>query len=176
MISRASTEHVHSQVLVSNMFDKVKLSFFLIPPRSNSKFAQTQSCGGEKKSPSFIHYCYYLFVYLQIFCSLKLCCVISAGTWLLYLPCTWSIALAAEPGCLPDLSMLALFGTGALLMRGAGCTINDMWDKDFDKQVFKTNMQKWASWKSKQACNIKHNRIHFNRRNSCIQNQQYTSL
>ncbi|XP_037536834.1 4-hydroxybenzoate polyprenyltransferase, mitochondrial [Nematolebias whitei] len=60
------------------------------------------------------------------------------GTWLLYLPCTWSIALAAEPGCLPDLGLLALFGTGALLMRGAGCTINDMWDKNFDKQVSRT--------------------------------------
>ncbi|XP_037114649.1 4-hydroxybenzoate polyprenyltransferase, mitochondrial [Syngnathus acus] len=60
------------------------------------------------------------------------------GTWLLYLPCTWSIALAAEPGCLPDLGMLALFGTGALLMRGAGCTVNDMWDKDFDKKVART--------------------------------------
>ncbi|XP_068088822.1 4-hydroxybenzoate polyprenyltransferase, mitochondrial [Hyperolius riggenbachi] len=60
------------------------------------------------------------------------------GTWLLYLPCTWSIALAADPGSLPDLSMLALFGTGAILMRGAGCTINDMWDKDFDKKVERT--------------------------------------
>ncbi|XP_072254422.1 4-hydroxybenzoate polyprenyltransferase, mitochondrial isoform X2 [Pyxicephalus adspersus] len=60
------------------------------------------------------------------------------GTWLLYLPCTWSIALAAEPGSLPDLSMLALFGTGAILMRGAGCTINDMWDKDFDRKVERT--------------------------------------
>ncbi|XP_066430491.1 LOW QUALITY PROTEIN: 4-hydroxybenzoate polyprenyltransferase, mitochondrial [Eleutherodactylus coqui] len=60
------------------------------------------------------------------------------GTWLLYLPCTWSIALAAQPGCLPDFSMLALFGTGAVLMRGAGCTINDMWDKDFDKKVART--------------------------------------
>ncbi|XP_067846135.1 4-hydroxybenzoate polyprenyltransferase, mitochondrial isoform X1 [Heptranchias perlo] len=60
------------------------------------------------------------------------------GTWLLYLPCTWSIGLAAEPGCLPDLSMLALFGTGAILMRGAGCTINDMWDKDIDSKVART--------------------------------------
>ncbi|OCU00117.1 4-hydroxybenzoate polyprenyltransferase, mitochondrial [Xenopus laevis] len=60
------------------------------------------------------------------------------GTWLLYLPCTWSISLAAEPGSLPDLNMLALFGTGAVLMRGAGCTINDMWDKDFDKKVQRT--------------------------------------
>ncbi|XP_072243600.1 4-hydroxybenzoate polyprenyltransferase, mitochondrial [Leuresthes tenuis] len=67
------------------------------------------------------------------------------GTWLLYLPCTWSIALAAEPGYLPDLGMLALFGTGALLMRGAGCTINDMWDKDFDKQVARTASRPIAS-------------------------------
>ncbi|RLW00877.1 hypothetical protein DV515_00008533 [Chloebia gouldiae] len=49
-----------------------------------------------------------------------------AGTWLLYLPCTWSIGLAAAPGCLPDWRMLSLFGVGAVLMRGAGCTINDM--------------------------------------------------
>ena len=34
------------------------------------------------------------------------------GTWLLYLPCTWSIAMAANAGSLPDLGMLALFGTG----------------------------------------------------------------
>ncbi|XP_041856347.1 4-hydroxybenzoate polyprenyltransferase, mitochondrial [Melanotaenia boesemani] len=67
------------------------------------------------------------------------------GTWLLYLPCTWSIALASEPGCLPDLGMLTLFGTGALLMRGAGCTINDMWDKDFDKQVARTASRPIAS-------------------------------
>lgn len=57
------------------------------------------------------------------------------GTWLLYLPCTWSIGLAADPGCFPDWYMLSLFGTGAILMRGAGCTINDMWDRDFDKKV-----------------------------------------
>ncbi|TKC40157.1 hypothetical protein EI555_008372, partial [Monodon monoceros] len=56
------------------------------------------------------------------------------GTWLLYLPCTWSIGLAAEPGCFPDWYMLSLFGTGALLMPGAGCTINDKWDQDYDKK------------------------------------------
>ncbi|XP_076007226.1 4-hydroxybenzoate polyprenyltransferase, mitochondrial [Genypterus blacodes] len=67
------------------------------------------------------------------------------GTWLLYLPCTWSIALAADPGCLPHLGMLTLFGTGALLMRGAGCTINDMWDKDFDKKVSRTATRPIAS-------------------------------
>ncbi|XP_030646874.1 4-hydroxybenzoate polyprenyltransferase, mitochondrial [Chanos chanos] len=67
------------------------------------------------------------------------------GTWLLYLPCTWSIGLAADPGCLPDLGMLTLFGVGALLMRGAGCTINDMWDKDFDKRVSRTASRPIAS-------------------------------
>jgi len=60
------------------------------------------------------------------------------GTWLLYLPCTWSIGLAATPGSLPDLQLLALFGLGALVMRGAGCTINDVWDVDFDKKVTRT--------------------------------------
>lgn len=57
------------------------------------------------------------------------------GTWLLFLPCTWSITMAAENGCFPDLKTLALFGTGAFIMRGAGCIINDMWDSDFDKKV-----------------------------------------
>lgn len=33
------------------------------------------------------------------------------------------------------LTYLALFGTGALLMRSAGCTINDMWDRNLDKAV-----------------------------------------
>ncbi|XP_075854889.1 4-hydroxybenzoate polyprenyltransferase, mitochondrial isoform X1 [Microcebus murinus] len=60
------------------------------------------------------------------------------GTWLLYLPCTWSIGLAADPGCFPDWYMLSLFGTGAVLMRGAGCTINDMWDREYDKKVTRT--------------------------------------
>ncbi|KAL9973843.1 hypothetical protein ACROYT_G020349 [Oculina patagonica] len=60
------------------------------------------------------------------------------GTWLLYLPCTWSIGLAASPGSLPDFKLLTLFGIGALVMRGAGCTINDMWDVDFDKKVART--------------------------------------
>ncbi|KAG8454305.1 hypothetical protein GDO86_000811 [Hymenochirus boettgeri] len=67
------------------------------------------------------------------------------GTWLLYLPCTWSIGLAAEPGSIPDLYMLALFGTGAVLMRGAGCTINDMWDRDFDRKVERTASRPIAS-------------------------------
>lgn len=60
------------------------------------------------------------------------------GSWLLFWPCSWSIASAAAPGCFPDFYMLALFGTGALVMRGAGCTINDMWDRDIDSKVERT--------------------------------------
>ncbi len=57
------------------------------------------------------------------------------GTWLLFLPSSWSIAMAANPGNFPDFKMLALFGTGAILLRSAGCVINDMWDSDFDRRV-----------------------------------------
>ena len=57
------------------------------------------------------------------------------GSWLLFWPCSWSIALAASPGHLPSLATLALFGAGAFVMRGAGCIINDMWDSDVDGKV-----------------------------------------
>mmetsp|Transcript_7702 Transcript_7702/g.11003 ORF Transcript_7702/g.11003 Transcript_7702/m.11003 type:complete len:493 (-) Transcript_7702:165-1643(-) len=64
------------------------------------------------------------------------------GTMLLLWPCFWSTALAATP---PDLYLLTLFGTGAFIMRGAGCTINDMWDADFDKSVSRTKTRPLAS-------------------------------
>lgn len=57
------------------------------------------------------------------------------GTWLLAWPCMWSITIAAMPGELPDLKMLALFGCGAILLRGAGCTVNDLLDRDIDNKV-----------------------------------------
>ena len=59
------------------------------------------------------------------------------GTWLLFIPCTWSIAMASDAGSLPDVKMLALFGAGSILLRSAGCIINDMWDSDFDRKVRK---------------------------------------
>lgn len=46
-----------------------------------------------------------------------------------------SITIAAVPGELPDLKMLALFGCGAVLLRGAGCTVNDLLDRDIDNKV-----------------------------------------
>lgn len=72
-------------------------------------------------------------------------CLNPVGTYMLLWPCFWSISLAAPAGSLPDLSLLALFGTGAFIMRSAGCTINDMWDKDFDKQVERTNKRPLAA-------------------------------
>lgn len=43
--------------------------------------------------------------------------------------------MAAMPGELPDMRMLALFACGSVLIRGAGCTINDLLDRDIDRKV-----------------------------------------
>ncbi|CDR42827.1 hypothetical protein NBRC10512_006653 [Rhodotorula toruloides] len=70
------------------------------------------------------------------------------GTWLLYWPCAWGITMAAYSSALPVSSWawnLALFGTGAIVMRGAGCTINDLWDRNIDKKVDRTKMRPIAS-------------------------------
>ena len=61
------------------------------------------------------------------------------GTWLLLFPCWWSLALAA-PG-LPDLRLMALFAFGAVVMRGAGCTINDIIDRNIDAKVARTRIR-----------------------------------
>src|SRR5437870_4740500 len=62
------------------------------------------------------------------------------GSWLLLLPCCWSAALAA--GIAHDVSrlplILALFLVGAFAMRGAGCTWNDITDRDLDAKVERT--------------------------------------
>ena len=61
------------------------------------------------------------------------------GTWLLLFPCWWSIAFASpQPLSRESLFLFALFGIGALVMRGAGCAFNDICDRDFDAQVART--------------------------------------
>lgn len=64
------------------------------------------------------------------------------GTWLLLLPCWWGVLLAAwaDPAGfgLPDLWLVTAMAAGAWLMRGAGCTWNDITDRDFDAQVART--------------------------------------
>jgi 4-hydroxybenzoate polyprenyltransferase len=61
------------------------------------------------------------------------------GTWLLLFPCWWSLSLAASAGYRPpDLRLIGLFALGAAVMRGAGCTYNDIVDRDFDARVART--------------------------------------
>jgi 4-hydroxybenzoate polyprenyltransferase len=62
------------------------------------------------------------------------------GFFLLALPCFWSVSLAGrsldEP--YPDLWLLFLFAMGAVVMRAAGCTYNDLVDREIDAQVART--------------------------------------
>ena len=62
------------------------------------------------------------------------------GVWLLFLPCLMGLAFARVPTGLHviDLLWTLLFLVGAIVMRGAGCTWNDITDKDFDARVART--------------------------------------
>jgi 4-hydroxybenzoate polyprenyltransferase len=69
------------------------------------------------------------------------------GWWLLLLPGWWSIALAqiAQGGGMPRLDLLALFLLGAILTRAAGCTLNDLVDRDIDAKVARTRTRPLAA-------------------------------
>ncbi|OLL22903.1 4-hydroxybenzoate polyprenyltransferase, mitochondrial [Neolecta irregularis DAH-3] len=70
------------------------------------------------------------------------------GSYLLFFPCAFSISMASYAASIPfstTLGMFALFGTGAVAMRGAGCVINDLWDRDLDRQVERTKDRPFAS-------------------------------
>lgn len=70
------------------------------------------------------------------------------GTWLLLLPGWWSILMAAttsQTSISTILLYMGLFAAGSIIMRGAGCVINDLWDRDFDRQVERTKMRPLAS-------------------------------
>ena len=64
------------------------------------------------------------------------------GTWLLLFPCWWSTALAylalGKPLDVEFLRLVVVFAIGAVVMRGAGCTFNDIVDRDFDRRVART--------------------------------------
>ena len=62
------------------------------------------------------------------------------GTWLLFIPCLWGVALAAmtDGYRMWDLWLALSCGAGAFLMRGAGCTWNDISDRKIDAQVART--------------------------------------
>jgi 4-hydroxybenzoate polyprenyltransferase len=78
------------------------------------------------------------------------------GWWLLLWPCWWSAALAAAAGAapgdpfaslLPPPAHLLLFMIGAIAMRGAGCTYNDLVDQDIDARVERTRSRPLPSGK-----------------------------
>ena len=64
------------------------------------------------------------------------------GTWLLYWPCAWSIALAGVGG---RWDLFLWFALGAFAMRSAGCVYNDIVDRDLDKKVERTRLRPLAS-------------------------------
>ena len=64
------------------------------------------------------------------------------GTWLLYWPCAWSVALAGVGGRWTLFLWLAL---GAFTMRSAGCVYNDIVDRDLDRRVERTRLRPLAS-------------------------------
>src|SRR5881227_2666613 len=64
------------------------------------------------------------------------------GTWLLYWPCAWSVALAGVGG---RWDLFLWFVLGAFAMRSAGCVYNDIVDRDLDKRVKRTRLRPLAS-------------------------------
>lgn len=64
------------------------------------------------------------------------------GTWLLYWPCAWSVALAGVGG---RWDLLVWFGLGAFATRSAGCVYNDIVDRDLDVKVERTRLRPLAS-------------------------------
>lgn len=70
------------------------------------------------------------------------------GIWLLLLPGWWAILLAAGGVFalnFQDMVLLLLFAAGAIVMRGAGCIVNDLWDYRLDQQVERTKARPLAS-------------------------------
>ncbi len=66
------------------------------------------------------------------------------GAWLLFLPGLWAICLVA-PGFWRGLWLALLFALGSVVMRGAGCVVNDLWDRKLDAQVERTRGRPLAS-------------------------------
>ncbi|HUG45443.1 MAG TPA: 4-hydroxybenzoate octaprenyltransferase [Sphingomicrobium sp.] len=64
------------------------------------------------------------------------------GTWLLYWPCAWGVALAGTGG---RWDLFAWFALGAFAMRSAGCVYNDIVDRELDMKVERTRSRPLAS-------------------------------
>ncbi len=66
------------------------------------------------------------------------------GVWLLFLPGLWGILLSGPP-LREAARLIVLFAIGALVMRAAGCVVNDLWDRDIDRMVVRTAGRPLAS-------------------------------
>jgi 4-hydroxybenzoate polyprenyltransferase len=66
------------------------------------------------------------------------------GAWLLFLPGLWGILLSGPPPR-EAMRLILLFAVGALVMRSAGCVVNDLWDRDIDRMVARTAGRPLAS-------------------------------
>ena len=66
------------------------------------------------------------------------------GTWLLLLPGLWGILLVRAPVG-QTVRLVVLFAVGSLVMRAAGCVVNDLWDRDIDRKVARTALRPLAS-------------------------------
>ncbi len=67
------------------------------------------------------------------------------GTWLLFLPCLFGLALVSKNHNTDIIYFAGLFFIGSFLMRSSGCIINDIWDRNFDKKVERTKNRPIAS-------------------------------
>ena len=66
------------------------------------------------------------------------------GWWLLLLPGWWIIA-GYSPNIQIAVFFMALFWVGAIVMRAAGCVVNDLWDRNIDKKIARTRTRPLAS-------------------------------
>ena len=66
------------------------------------------------------------------------------GSWLLFLPGLWGILLSGTRPA-EAIRLILMFGIGSLVMRAAGCVVNDLWDRDIDRRVSRTAGRPLAS-------------------------------
>ncbi len=66
------------------------------------------------------------------------------GVWLLFIPGLWGILLAGRPAP-ASARLVLLFAAGSIVMRAAGCVVNDLWDRDIDRKVARTAARPLAS-------------------------------
>ena len=69
------------------------------------------------------------------------------GIWLLLWPTLWAVYIAGKG--LPSVLIIAVFSAGVVLMRAAGCVINDWADRDFDGQIWRTKDRPLANGRIK---------------------------